>query len=226
VSLSLVERLLAREKARQRSYIILSNSYFKPENGTLKKLFDQENLVANVCPEASVYALKMEEEIKKMGNAELLKIDYSKLFIGPYKLFAPPYGSMYLEGKRKIMGDSTIDVRNMYREVGLDISVDFKEPPDHIAAELEFMHYLIAKEIEAIKSNDFKRARQYLQKQKKFLKNHLGVWVFEFTNKIEAQATTDFYKHLAKFTKIFIKKDRDEILNTSLKDLSNIVNCS
>jgi TorA maturation chaperone TorD len=197
-----------------------------PEDITLKQLIDVDNLVAGVCSEASIHVLNMGEEIRRMGDVKSLKVDYSKLFVGPYDLLAPPYGSMYLEGARKIMGASTLDVRNRYREVGLDISVDFKEPPDHIAAELEFMHYLITKEVEAIKTGDFKGAMLYLQKQMKFLKTHLSVWVPEFTGKIEAKAETAFYKHLAKFTKIFIKKDRDKILNESLTALSNIVKCS
>lgn len=219
----LVESLLAREEARQRSYRLLSKGYSMPEKSTLKEWIDLENLVVGVCPEAAVHALKMSEEIKEIGSTEPLKVDYSKLFVGPYRLLAPPYGSVYLEGERKIMGNSTLDVRNRYREAGVDISAAFKEPPDHIAAELEFMHYLILKEIEAIRNGDFKSALQYLQKQKRFLKNHLGVWVSEFTNSVEAKAETEFFKHLAKFTKIFVKKDLDEILEASVTELSGII---
>ncbi len=50
---------------------------------------------------------------------EPLKVEFSKLFVGPYKLFAAPYGSVYLDDERKVMGDSTLDVKNRYREAGL-----------------------------------------------------------------------------------------------------------
>ena len=213
--------ILAREEIRQYSYFLLSKSYSIPEKNTLMYVAHLENLAACEFSEATIHASEMGEELKNMDGVESLKVDYSKLFIGPFSLLVPPYGSMYLEEGRKIMGDSTLDVRNRYKEVGVDISVAFKEPPDHIVAELEFMHYLIIKEIEAIKKGDLKKAIQYLKKQKGFLMTHLGVWIFEFTSNIEAKAETQFYKHLAKFTKIFIKKDRDDILETSLTELLN-----
>ncbi|MBM2831889.1 MAG: torD6, partial [Dehalococcoidia bacterium] len=45
------------------------------------------------------------------------------LFVGPYRLLAPPYWSAYLEDARVVMGDSTMDVKNRYREEGLVATV-------------------------------------------------------------------------------------------------------
>jgi TorA maturation chaperone TorD len=220
--MSKIAKILDREETRQSSYLLLSKSYSMPEKNMLKQLTDLETIVARVYSKAAVHALNMGKEIEKMEIIDPLKVDYSKLFVGPFGLLAPPYGSIYLEKNKKIMGDSTVNVQNRYKEVGVDISVNFKEPPDHIIAELEFVHYLIKKEIEAIIKGEFNKAVNYLHKQKEFLNSHLGVWIFEFANNIESKAETEFYKQLALFTKTFITKDRDEILEDSILELSRI----
>ena len=56
-------------------------------------------------------------------------------------------------------------VRRMYLDTKLNLSNDFKEPPDHISIELEFMYYLAFKEIEALESNNEDLSRSYLKKQ-------------------------------------------------------------
>jgi putative dimethyl sulfoxide reductase chaperone len=140
---------------------------------------------------------------------ELLQIDYTKLFVGPYGLLTSPYGSAYLEDAKAVMGDSTMDVKKRYREEGLDISL--KEAPDHIVIELEFMYFLAFKEIEAIGNSDDGGAARYREKQKAFLDTHLGIWVSEFADNVEANAQTGFYKYLARITKSFVMKDLNRL---------------
>jgi TorA maturation chaperone TorD len=152
-------------------------------------------------------------------DVEQLKIEFSKLFVGPFKLLAPPYGSVYLEPGRRVMGDSTIDARNWYREAGLDFSDNLKEAPDHITIELEFVYYLIYKELEAIANSDGEAALATLNKRKGFLVNHLGAWVSGFADKVEENAETDFYKDLARLTNAFVQKDKAEITKVSFAEL-------
>jgi len=117
---------------------------------------------------------------------------------------------VYLDGERKVMGDSTIDVSMRYAEVGLELADHFKEVPDHVAAELEFMYFLILKEVEAISHSDFGQALDFLKKQEEFFLSHLGVWVPQFADNVEKAAETEFYKSLSKATRLFIKKDVEE----------------
>lgn len=206
------ECFLHREENRRDSYKLLAACYYLPEEDTIKKLAELEEAMSSAYAEAAEHVSNMRGETE----IEQLRIDYSRLFVGPFRLLAPPYGSVYLEGERRVMGDSTIDARNRYREVGLDLSGGFKEAPDHIAIELEFMYYLISKAIEAIGNSDFENAMDYLKKQKGFLEDHLGVWVSEFTDNVEENAATEFYKNLARSTKAFVRKDRD-VLEASIE---------
>ena len=149
----------------------------------------------------------MQAEFEDRAGLEPLKIDFSKLFAGPYEMSAAPYGSVYLDAERKMMGDSTQDVRNRYREAGLDTAKTFKDAPDHISAELEFMYYLIFKEIEAFSNSDTETAIGFTQKQKAFLEDHLMAWVPQFTNSITENAENPFYADLAKVTEIFLNEN-------------------
>ena len=105
------------------------------------------------------------------------------------------------------MGNSTLDVKNRYREAGLDTAKTFKDAPDHISAELEFMYYLIFKEIEAFANSDIETAVNFIQRQKSFLEDHLMVWVPEFAKSIMENAENPFYPNLAKATTAFLEEN-------------------
>jgi TorA maturation chaperone TorD len=203
--------LLSRERAKGEAYKLLAECYYLPTPELKGKLTDLEQQLTNVCPEAMLYVKEMYEEMNRLYDFDALSLDFSKLFLGPYKLHAPPYGSVYLDGERQIMGESTLEVRNKYRESGLDISSDFRDPPDHIAAELEFMYFLILKETEAIGNSDIDSTVSFLEKQRAFLRENLGAWVFEFADTLEEKAETDFYRNLAKATRAFVEQHVDEL---------------
>ena len=201
------KNLLNRESSRMEAFRLLSECFFLPEPGLSETLKDLELNMANACEPAVEFIQTMREEFEAFDNLELLIVDFSKLFVGPYTLFAAPYGSVYLDGERKIMGDSTLDVQNRYREAGLDTAKNFKDAPDHITAELEFMYYLIFKEIESFSNSDIETAIALIQKQKFFLEDHLMAWVPEFASNIVEHAETSFYQNLAKTTKAFLRED-------------------
>ncbi len=201
------KNLLKHESSRMKSFRLLSDCYFIPEPGLSEKLENLKFNMANVCEAAVVPIQKMVKQFKTGANLEPIRVDFAKLFVGPYKLLAAPYGSVYLENERKMMGDSTLDVRSRYREAGLDTAKNFKDAPDHISAELEFMYYLIFKEIEAFADSDTETAMDFIQRQKSFLEDHLMAWVPEFANSIIENAENPFYPNLAKATETFLQEN-------------------
>jgi len=211
------QRLLIYEGIREKAYQLIAGCYVLPEAGIFEQLDDLETALTSVCPDAAEFVAAMRAETP----IDELEIDYTKLMVGPYKVPAPPYGSIYLDNTRTVMGPSTTDVRNRYQAFGLDISENFKDAPDHINAELEFMYYLIFQQIEAIKESDIESALAYLAAQRSFLEDHLGAWVAEFTARIEKHAETDFYKCLASLTRIFVHEDLENISEVSLVNLTS-----
>lgn len=194
------EDTLIDSSLRADSYKFLSNCYYLPD----------EELVDMISKRDDSRSDPHRDIVKAFPGKEgidSLRTDYSRLFVGPFKLIAPPYGSVYLENAKQVMGDSTIAARDLYRREGLEVSL--KEAPDHIAIELEFMYFLALNEAAVVNESDQKKAEGYVEKQRSFLGDYLGKWVFEFTEIVEQGASTEFYKTLAHSTKLFIKEDMD-----------------
>ena len=124
--------------------------------------------------------------------------EYTRLFIGPYKLPCPPWESVYTSGKRLMMQEAYDEVRDLYSEVGLKIDHP-NIMPDHIGTELNFMAILLQK-----MSNEPGRRLYYMDMAKRFLDEHLKRWIPQFTLDMEEAANIKFYKALAKVTRDFI----------------------
>jgi len=196
------------EQARCECFKLLAACFYQPGKDALleeKTLEGLSGLLRRVCPEAALSASTMRDALLKYSNEELL-IEYAKLFVGPFELKAAPYGSVYLDDGRKIMGDSTLEVTKIYKEEGLALDENFKELPDHIAAELEFMYYLAYQEVEALEKNDTEKAAHFLNRQEYFLRTFLGRWVAPFCEKIKQGTENEFYQALADCLAMFITK--------------------
>ena len=193
-----MQETLAHVYQRASTYKLLSECYYLPDEYLIKKVAD--------ASQRDGFFTELFSCVHPVGDLELLKVDYTRLFVGPFKLLAPPYGSFYLENSR-IMGDSTIDVRNWYEKE--ELAVVISDAPDHIAMELEFMYYLITKQTQATGEGNLQDIQLYQQKQKTFLYSHLARWLPEFTENIQKNAQRQFYKKLSQLTKIFVHKDLD-----------------
>jgi TorA maturation chaperone TorD len=195
------------EIARAKAYKAMAECYYPPVRATIDHARHLSQNLKALCPAASEAADRMEAALLAYEGVADLAIDHARLFVGPFALLAPPYGSVYLDGERRCMGDSTLDVGSRYREVGLGTAAGFNDAPDHIAAELEFMHFLVIKELEALAGKDLDRAQHFRQKQNSFLERHLAAWVPVFTRNVEEQAQTRFYQDLAAATRLFIERE-------------------
>lgn len=197
------DELLAEAERRGNTYKLLSACYQTPDEELVSLLADVESA------DWRLDADQIHDQVPE--DLESLRVDYAKLFVGPFEVLAPPYGSVYLENADRVMTESTIDVMNRYQSVGLDTEID--EPADHVAAELEFMYALIVREVEAIANDEYETAREYLERQRSFLHDHLGAWIDDFTAAVEENTETAFYEHLARETNAFVGRDGDRIAN-------------
>ncbi len=219
--------MLFNERLRYDCYRFLSACFCQPAGNVLQ----EENMLGNltvslqrICPEAAAFSAVMLGNISKYSSSELL-IEYANLFVGPFELKAPPYGSVYLDGERRVMGDSTMEVIRLYEEEGLRGADGFNDLPDHIAVELEFVSFLIYKEIEALEKSDFGTALTIMEKQKKFLDGHLGPWVRRFCGKIKEGTDNRFYTALADCVSCFMSsRCLDGAIQALLRSELNLIN--
>lgn len=61
---------------------------------------------------------------------ETLEEAWQRLFIGPYALPAPPWGSVYLDKENVLFGDSTLKLRHWMAQQQVDITLAQEEPED------------------------------------------------------------------------------------------------
>lgn len=205
--------LAVKEKARCDSYRFLAACFYIPR----KEMFLQEDLFKNLTeslrkssPDSAEFSVRMGEAVMQYSNEDL-SAEYAKLFVGPYEIKAPPYGSLYLDSGKKIMGDSTLEVTRIYQSTGLSIDDEFKELPDHITVELEFMYYLTYREAEALEKAGIDEASGYLRTQALFLDNFLGRWIQPFCRKIKEATDNGFYRALAGCVSTFTVNDQAHV---------------
>jgi TorA maturation chaperone TorD len=66
-----------------------------------------------------------------------LECAFNRLFVGPGKVAAPPYASIYLDSDHRLMGDATRRVAAIYDAIGLASPSPGSLPDDHLALELD-----------------------------------------------------------------------------------------
>lgn len=127
---------------------------------------------------------QLADHARKLGKAfaaeglDALRVDYTRLFVGPSDVYTRPYAVEWT-------GQET-EVVSIYADAGFEIGKDFRERPDHVAVELEFLYRLVHLAAE--------EARQ------RFVAQHLAKWIPPFSAAVQADAQTAFYRELAQLT--------------------------
>ncbi|RLB68002.1 MAG: hypothetical protein DRH08_02240 [Deltaproteobacteria bacterium] len=203
------QRSHLRHLARADVYRLLSACFYQPEEIFLEEeLFGQlKTAMAKVNPQRVPDGVSLESSFRGAGQ-EALQLDYSRLFLGPFEIPAKPYGSVYLDGEKIVMGDSTLQALALYREGSFEIAEDFREMPDHVAVELEFL-YLLSFRIGQAKDDEERNCLVALKRR--FLEEHLGRWIGTFSEAIRKSADSDFYKQLADLTEHVVREDLQEL---------------
>ncbi len=194
------------EKARAKIYKLLADCYHQPTDRAPLLPKELLFLLDVVCPQATEAASNMS------GATDELALDYARLFVGPFALNAPPYGSVHLEGEHRCMGDSTLDAAQFYAEFGLGAAAGYHDALDHIAVELEFMHYLCTRESAALSNGAPEDAHYLRSRERDFLARHLAAWITDFTRNVEEHAQTDYYRNLAQVSRLFVLNDLDHLV--------------
>ena len=133
-----------------------------------------------------------------------LAVEYAALFIGPGK-HIPPYASVHFtDGDGELWTASTVRVKRLIESEGFAYKSDFRDLPDHISAELEFMRMLTAREANALRRSDDSEAASQRDAQQRFLRDHMAPWIPRFCRKVVGGAEMCFYREMADFMKDFI----------------------
>jgi len=171
------------------------------------------DLVPDLAETVKVYGALLDWPPRQISPAEPERDDpeFHRLFVGPGRLVAPPYESVYTSEDGLLMRDSTLLVKAFYLEFGLAEREDHREPPDHLAMELEFYAYLQAQLLDAYRSGDPGQAARWLEAQRRFLSEHLGSWIAPFSKRVIEGSRSPFYASLAALTKVAVAAEKQAL---------------
>ena len=129
----------------------------------------------------------------------------------------PPYEVQYCPQTFSIYRSQRMaDIAGFYRAFGVEPGRDAPERPDHIACELEFLAWLVAKERHALAQEGdlwIDRARTCRDAQRNFVAEHLAWWVPAFAHALGDRARSLeprslLHEALAKALSAFVPVER------------------
>lgn len=197
-----------RERVRSAVYDHLARLFELPDAFLVEERVHARlrDLLVEVNPEAAAAAERLLEAWSREG-LDAVRRDHIALFVGPARLLAPPYGSVYLDGQREILGPSTLDVVRLYGEAGLQKAESLKDAPDHVRVELDFLHVAIDRTLAAMAGGDGDGAEKLVALQATFLQHHLGRWARPFAEVLRTGATTDYHRAVADVLEAVIRQE-------------------
>ena len=107
---------------------------------------------------------------------------WQRLFIGPWALPAPPWGSVWLDKESVLFGDSTLALREWMRATGIALSEQRSEPEAHFGPLLLLAAWLC----ESAQDEAFNQLLAW----------HLLPWSGRFLSVFVAEANQPFYQAL------------------------------
>lgn len=212
------EGLKAAMEARAFAYRLLANAFLA------EPVRDQVNaLAATGAVRAFPYAGDSEPIQRGMEEAEAylsdpangsieayeaLLWDYTRMFVGPGQLAAPPWESAYSNEERLLFQEQTLAVRRVFRAYGFVLATAPANPEDHIGLELDFMYQTCRLAMEQIEARQPARLEQICRDQLSFLNEHLLTWAPDFAADVVNSAQTGFYRGMARMLNGFLRIDR------------------
>lgn len=143
-----------------------------------------------VSSEEASDALDMMVKGMKNGIDDDLVWEYRRLFVGPAAKAAPPWGSVYTDKECVVFGESTLELRQWMRRVGIERLNNDNEPEDHIGLMLMLMSWISVNRPDLIDD---------------YLKDHLLTWSSHFLEEMETEAKHPFYAGLARITRLSLE---------------------
>lgn len=136
-------------------------------------------------------ARRFEDELaadnESLAATSSLADEYRRLFVGPAKKAAPPWGSVYTDRDQVVFGLSTLDLREWLRGNGIEVRRGkSEEPEDHIGTMLQLMAWIADNRPELLGD---------------YLEHHLLPWAPHFLALMQDVATDAFFTGLAALTR-------------------------
>ncbi|BCU55779.1 Tat proofreading chaperone DmsD [Enterobacter kobei] len=123
---------------------------------------------------------------------------WQRLFLGPWALPAPPWGSVWLDRENVLFGDSTLALRQWMRDNQIVFAPGQNEPEDHIGTLLMMAAWLLEENREA--------------ECEQLLAWHLLPWAGRWLAVFGEHAAHPFYEALGELTRLTLAAWQTQLL--------------
>lgn len=149
------------------------------------------------------------EMIQKSGldnYREFLRQEYERLFFAPGRVLVNLYESAY-SGSGLLMQDTTVNVRQHYLRAGLVVKSLYSIPDDHIATELEFMHFLSKRILELVRQDSAQEnIHEIMVWRSDFFSEHLKLWTPALAETIKTNSMDPFFQLMSMGLKFLVEE--------------------
>ncbi|WPM86035.1 Tat proofreading chaperone DmsD [Apirhabdus apintestini] len=129
---------------------------------------------------------------------ETLSQAYQRLFIGPWALPSPPWGSVWLDRESVLFGDSTLALREWMQQHGISHHGNLNEPEDHFGLLLMLAAWLAEE--------------QQFNRVDELLAWHLFPWSERFLACFIKGAEHPFWQGVGELARLTLAEWRKELL--------------
>ncbi len=194
--------------ARSTIYRLLSQGFVYPTEGAVHSLSEEDLPLALAVtaplPENVRTALDdVAQALAGVGSAGL-EAAYREVFSHVHSVDCPTYETDYTTSDLWRQTRELADLGGFYRAFDME---ERAERPDHVSAELEFMHLVSYKQAWALVSSDADNAAVCERAEESFLRDHLLRWVPGFAERVAAVAGRGPYAAFAALVREFLQVD-------------------
>lgn len=161
----------------------------------------------DVMDKAATFIRSACEKRNEANFTDDLRHEYMRMFIGPEKLIAPPWESVYRSKEGLLFQESTLTIREIYRKEGYLPEGYPNVPDDSLALELDFMTRMAARSLAALQNGETDELLRTLAVQESFIRVHLLYFVPKLFERMEASSFRLFYPQMTKALIAFLKTD-------------------
>lgn len=213
-------QLTELNRARNDLYAFLGSAFLSPPTAAaIKALTDEEFLtgVAELLGEAMLTEFR--EYAKASGRIATMqqeaRQEFMRLFKVPGVQYLTPYESVFRDTrevagqqiKGLLMGQSAADVQQWYKLAAVEISGDYKDLPDHIGLELNFLAHICGKEQEFAAAGDESRLTRAWEMERDFLAAHVVSWAPALRDRIQQRTQHAYFRTVADILVAFAESD-------------------
>lgn len=150
--------------------------------------------------------------------ADAVRAEYTRMFIGPQKIVAPFWESVYLDPRELLFLESTADVRKRYEAEGYRVGTGVHEAEDSLALQLDFIGQLAQRTLQALRQGDHGEYARLLDAQLSFERDHMLTWLPQFAQRAQNAPTAHLYPALCTGISQFVLFD-EALLEALAADL-------